>query len=193
MVELVFNLLFIGAGLLADVKLYNTQDAELPALGKVTNIMFREEGYNLFNLSTPPSEDGKCKYTGLAVPYERTWEEVVESSGVQTVIPPEPGKLAGYAILINKKTCLGQEPVAMFRVSTRDERGVFFNKGTMQKAYPIVSSQLSSLREDQRPKWLAQVMQTVATQAETNPAASEFLAYTKQAEEAATMRKADSR
>lgn len=180
MVELILNLAFIGASLLADVKLYNTMETQMPQqLGQVQSIMFREEGYNLFTLSTPPSEDGKCKYTGFAVPYERTWEEVTQAGDVQVVNPPEPGKITGYAMVINKKACPGKEPEAMFRVATRDERGVLFNKGQMQKAYFIISRNYASLREDERPKWIEQVMSVLDTVSASNPEAKAFMDYTR--------------
>ncbi|MCG2576489.1 hypothetical protein LZ012_05715 [Dechloromonas sp. XY25] len=182
MVELVLNLVFIGASLLADIKLYNTMDTKFPQqLGQIIPIMFREEGYNLFTLSTPPYEDGKCKYTGFAVPYERTWEEVTESGGVRVVNPPEPGKITGYAMVINKKTCPGKEPEPMFRVDTRDERGILFNKGQMQKGYFIVSRNYASLKEEDRPKWIEQALVVLDKASATNLEAKAFMDYTREA------------
>jgi hypothetical protein len=176
----ILNIIFIGANLLADIALYNSVDTAMPPLGTgVAEINFRHEGYTLFNLSVPPSEDGKCHYTGLAVPFDRTWDEVVNNGSVEMVLPPEPGKLVGHALIFNKKTCPGKEPEAMFRVATRFLP--LMNKSSLQKGYLTHGIQLSNMPADQRPKWLPQVMEAVVKAAEIEPAAKAFLEYTKQA------------
>lgn len=188
MFELVANLLFLGASALVDVKLYNTQDVALPQnLGQAVPVMFREEGYNLFSMGTPPSEDGKCKYTGYAVPFERTWEDVTERDGQRTVIPAEPGKIANYALVLNKKTCPDGKVEPMFRVAERT--GTLFNRGQMLKGYAVLGRQYSEIPADFRPKWVPQVLDTLTTLSARDADILAFMDYTKAAAEKAAPRK----
>jgi len=177
MFELIANLIFIGASALVDVKLYNTQDVDLPqSLGAAIPVMFREEGYNMLTIGTPPSEDGKCKYMGYVLPYERNWEEVTERDGQRTVIPPEPGKIASYAIVLNKKTCPDGKVESMFRVAERT--GTLFNRGQMLKGYAVIGRQYQAIQADFRPKWVPQVMETLTALSARDPKVKAFLDYT---------------
>ena len=50
--------------------------------------------------------DSDCKYSGVVVPYARDWELMETSGHGETRRPPEPGEIAGYAILLNKTSSL---------------------------------------------------------------------------------------
>lgn len=87
------------------------------------------------------------------MPYARTWEETVNNGYVESVLPPEPDKLASYAFAINKKECPGKEAEAMFRVAARIG-GAGGVRRVEAKYFRIDAVELGALREDQRPKWL---------------------------------------
>lgn len=182
----VINLIFLGAMALANIVLHNTADTPLPAAkGEVVTIAFREEAYNVMDAWGMRDTSGFCRWTGVAIPYARTWEETVSNGYVETVLSSEPDKIAGYALLINKKQCPGKADEAMFRVATMIEPPTSRFKGTLMMGYAGRFVQLASLREDERPRWLPQVLGALANAAKTNPAAKEFVDYTHQAEEAA--------
>jgi len=178
MFELIANLIFIGASALVDVKLYNTQDVALPqTLTPVAvPVMFREEGYTFFTRNETPSEDGKCKYTGYLTPYEKTWEDVIERDGARTVIPAEPGKIAGYAIVLNKKSCPDGKVEPMFRVAECST--ALFGRSWMYKQYAVVGRQYSETHPDFHPKWVPQVMETLTTLSANDAGVKEFLDFT---------------
>lgn len=129
-------------------------------------------------ITTIFSSERHCRFTGVAVPYERDWEIVSENTmtHTKTVIPPEPGKIHEYAILINKKTCPGKEPERML-ISGSGMTAIWKNIGLLEGRKIMVSSVGKTL-EDQ-PKWLPQVMKVIETAELTQPFVKEFLDYSR--------------
>lgn len=166
----VFNLMLLGASMLANITLYPEADTmPYPKEGSVTSVSFHREWWR---------DDGKCHFHGVMVPYARDWEERVNDGVTETVLPPEPDKIAGMAIIVNRKECPGKPAEAMFRVHT-ELRAPWHRYFAVAQ---IQATELSSLREDQRPKWLAQVMKTIeGSAANDNRSAKEFLEFTRQA------------
>lgn len=176
LVNLVFSLGLLTAQAL-NITLHTQKDVILPPMGQVALIELSSAPYVLVRLR-PKTEEERCRYTGLVAPYERTWEEETESFGIKTVHLPEPGKIAGYAIVVNRKDCEGREPEPMFRVSTHYR--TLFNSDKLMEGATLVSVDLAGLPEEKRPKWVAQFLETTLIAAESNPYAKEFMAFSEQ-------------
>lgn len=114
-----------------------------------------------------------CTYKGVLVEYTRTWEE--ERNG--TVWPAEPDKPAGFALIITRASCPHKENenernVELFATGERGMTG----KYAIREMERVVTWQLTpENHEKHTPKWLPQVMDTLAAEAPTNPAAKAFL------------------
>lgn len=120
-----------------------------------------------------------CRYSGVVVPYERDWEVVSENTmtHTKTVLPPEPGKVHSYAILINKKTCPGKAPERIFIGASGKTRSLFGEVGII-KGDTITATDISAKPEEQ-PKWLPQVMKVIEAAEPTQPIVKEFLDYSR--------------
>lgn len=176
MLNLILNALTATVIALSNLMLYSAYDVTVSADNAITPISFRTEQYSGSELNGWTTPDNTCLYKGLVVPYKRTWEEVhTNYFGFTTVLPPEPTEHAGYAVLISHKKCEGKAPEPMFYVASvwmpvaKRTAYLFRNWNTR---FDLVSS----LREDQRPKWLEQVMGVIEEQAKTDPVAREFVA-----------------
>ena len=124
-----------------------------------------------------------CVWSGVVVPYERTWPEVQSGFIEDKVLAPEPGKVAGYALVVNQQACPGQAPESMFRISEFKKPS---RNGSFLYGRPTVSQLVSSIKPDERPKWLEQVMATVDKAAASgNPDAVAFREITAKAVAAA--------
>lgn len=127
-------------------------------------------------ITTMFSAERHCRFHGIAVPYERDWEIVSENTmtHTKTVIPPEPGKIHEYAILINKKTCPGKEPERMF-LSGSGSTAIWKNIGLLEGRRVMLST-VSNKLEDQ-PKWLPQVKKVIEAEESKQVFVKEFLDY----------------
>lgn len=58
-----------------------------------------------------------CISSAFVVPYDRTWPEEIREgdSGQVRLLPPEPGKIAGYVAVVYKKECPGTAPDPLLR------------------------------------------------------------------------------
>ena len=168
------DLLAMTAALVVQVNLYYMDDYPAPTMGHVAKIemntvpplVFRVRGY---------TDEEKCVYSGLAVPYVHDYEETIPGLLGDAVIPAEPGKLTGYAVIINKKTCPGKGPELNFRVSADN----WVPGRAREKGRRTTSILLASIKQDERPKWVPQVLATIENEAATNLAAQEFMEFTK--------------
>ena len=165
----IFNLFFLAATLASNITLYS--DGEY---------MFPKERDSVVAVSTYREwwrADGKdmCRYTGLMVPFVRDWEEVIKQgdSSLETVLPPEPDKTAGHAIIINRKVC-GNTMEPIFRVGT-----IYGAYGGYRKQNTVIALNLAELRTDERPKWLGQVLSRIERLSSTDTAAREFIEFNK--------------
>lgn len=124
------------------------------------------------------SAERHCRFTGVAVPYERDWEIVSENTmtHTKTVIPAALGKIHEYAIILNKKTCPGREPERLF-VSGSGSTAVWKNIGLLEGRKIMVST-IGKAPEDQ-PRWLPQVMKVVEAAEPTQPFVKDFLEYSR--------------
>ena len=155
------------------ISLYLLADVHLPMqLDTVTTVEMSTAAPVLFRVR-PKTDEEQCRYSGLIVPYEQLWEErTTNAFGIETVTPPQPGTIAGYAVIINRKDCEGRDPEAMLRVNT-------FNRKweKIQLGYNFWMMPPEAMPEEARPKWLAQVAEKVPDIAEKQSIAKDFLRF----------------
>lgn len=121
-----------------------------------------------------------CRYSGIAVPYERDWEVVSENTmtHTKTVLPPALGKVHSYAVIINKKTCPGKEPERMFIGGSGQTGGGIIRDAGIMKGDSITATAISAKPEEQ-PKWLPQVIKVIEAAEPAQPFVKEFLDYSR--------------
>lgn len=180
----------MAAGKALGITLFALSDVTLPQqLDQIAPIEMSSAAYVAIRVR-PKTEEERCRYTGVVVPYEQLWEERTSNAfGIETVTPPQPGKIASYAIVINRKDCEGRQPEAMFRVATH--RPTMFNSGTLGEGASYIVLQLGSLPESTRPKWVPQVMEKLAEAAKTDQVAKDFMRFIEESAKAAAEAKAD--
>lgn len=117
-----------------------------------------------------------CAHEGLVIGYERDWtEERQTGDGQVTIIPPDPGKLEGYGILVNKRTCEDNSKSGLHFTVGEYNRGLFSRDRIIE--HRVVSGRdVTQLPPDQRPRWLPQVMRVLEEQNGKNPVVTEFMA-----------------
>lgn len=111
--------------------------------------------------------EGKCVYTGLVVPYARDWDELDEFNNV--VRAAEPDIPVAQAILVNKKVCEGKPDEVIFRAGE-----TWGTKGILRPGNVINVADMTEAKEDQRPKWYAQVLARVERMAQTDAKVKAF-------------------
>jgi hypothetical protein len=164
------NLVYVGTVALADINLYTIDSVKIPPLHGVVAVEFETATGWLADKSKV------CNYSSLMVPYERDWEEEVGSYDSKTIRAAEPGKIAGYAFVINKAKCPGKEVENIF--STIEWHTV------LRPGHPLGRQQYfqaQALRPnpDSQPKWLPQVVRVIEAAADTNPAAKAFVEFSR--------------
>lgn len=185
------NLLFNAgsvAGKALGITLFALSDVSLPQqLGEVAPIEMTSAAHVSIRVR-PKTEEERCRYSGVVVPYEQLWEERATSFGVESIVPSQPGKIAAYGVIINRKDCAGRPPEAMFRVATH--RRTMFNGHILGEGAQYIVLELGQMPEDSRPKWVPQVLDKLALAAKTDPAAAEFLRFAEESAKAAVNAKA---
>ena len=163
------NGVFLAATLLSNIILYADEDFLFPAeRDAVVAVSMHREFWR-------DDGNGKCKYTGLMVPYVRDWEEVVKHGEIETVLPPEPNKTAGHAFIINQKVCGDKvEPVFRAGVVMRSTGGFLYK-------HSFAAYDVTEMKVEERPKWLEQVLHRIDRVAVTDPAAKAFVEFNKKA------------
>lgn len=164
-----FSGVFVAATLLANIMLYSDQDYPFPeARESVVQVSMHREFWR-------DDGNGKCKYTGVMVPYVRDWPEVIKHGEIETVLPPEPDKTAGHAFIINRKVC-GDKVEPVFRTGE-----VFRTSGGFLYKHSFAAFDVTDMREDQRPKWLVQVLQRIDRVAANDDKAKAFVEFNRNA------------
>lgn len=116
-------------------------------------------------------DEGKCKFKGVVVPYERTWSVPAQGGdgSSQAMLAPEPGKIAGYASVIYQRTCPGATPESILHVGIQGT-GVFA-KPVIIPAYSVGAQDVLDTPVGNRPEWLPQVVKRLVDLALTQDAA----------------------
>ncbi len=167
-----------GVGMMVGAYMWVQVDTTIPhQLDQVAPVQAATLKADAWILRSRTAEE-RCIYHGLIVPYEKLWEERSNPWGVESVSPPEPGKIAELAYVFNKKVCDdGQSIEPVLRVATGLYRTTMGD--IMPQGVPLTTYALSAAEED-HPKWLPQVLERIAQAADTNPAAKEFLQFTEE-------------
>lgn len=118
-------------------------------------------------------DEGKCKFDGVVVPWERTWPVPAQSGddGSQNMLAPEPGKIAGYASVIYQRTCPNAAPESILHVGIQGT-GVFA-KPVIMPANSVGAQDVMDTPVGNQPQWLPQVIERLVDLAPTNPAAGQ--------------------
>ena len=164
-----FNGVFLAATLLSNIILYADVDYPFPAeRDSVVAVSMHREFWR-------EDGNGKCKYTGLMVPYVRDWEEVIKHGEIETVLPPEPDKTAGHAFIINKKVC-GDKVEPVFRTGL-----VMRTSGGFLYKHSFAAFDVTEMKVEDRPKWLGQVLARINRVAAGDAEAKAFVEFNKKA------------
>jgi hypothetical protein len=132
----------------------------------------------------------ECMSSALVVPYERTWpEEIKQGEEEVRVLPPEPGKIAGYIAVVYKKACpgAGDQPILRAgRQNTITGAGTIFTRAFSadRTTYfmdawdsALDSRDLVATSPGDQPKWWPQIVLRLIKLADSNPAVKTALAY----------------
>jgi hypothetical protein len=134
--------------------------------------------------------DQDCLFSAFVVPYERTWpEEIKQPEGEIRILPPEPGKIAGYIAVIYKKTCPGavtQPVLRAGRQSTTSGTGTIFTRAFSSDQTTYFMNTWDSALDSrdmidpdigEKRKWWPQVIARLTRLARTDPKVKTALAY----------------
>jgi len=118
-----------------------------------------------------------CAYSGIRSYYTRDWEEVSGNPGHETRLAPEPDKIAGVVSVINKKECPGKPTEGVLVIdATRVSPFGDIKKGGIAPGLRLKYLDITTATEEQKPKWLPQVLAKVEVQAtKGNPEAQRFM------------------
>ncbi|WP_443113349.1 hypothetical protein [Herbaspirillum seropedicae] len=115
-----------------------------------------------------------CHYQGLLVEFARDWEEVQAATG--TLLPPEPDKPIGYALILTSEQCPEKPARPLFSLDEKYFHFLTRSRGdyVIREGQRMDAVDFSSYAPDQRPKWLPQVLRTIHDEAPRNRAAQQF-------------------
>lgn len=122
-------------------------------------------------------EEANCTFTGVLIPWARTWPQEVRNGDNVTYIAPEPNEIAGYAAVVYRKQCSDQAAQAILHVGQQEDvlmvkreakAGVLNNR-------PARAMDVLSGNQDFRPQWLPQVVERAVQLAPSNAAAKQFV------------------
>ena len=175
------NVVYLAAILFSSITMYPVGETAVPVrLDGAVDVRFVREWWR-------DDGDGKCFYTGMVVPFERTWPEEIERGGEKVVLPPEPGKIAGYVAVINRKECKGLETEAILRTGIVRSRTLLFgSRGPQVDKHTFfpAGDMLETPAEKVQP-WFPQVVERLERLSVQDKVAKAFL--TSSASELATV------
>lgn len=165
------NAVYLAAILFSSITMYPVGETAVPIrLDGAVEVRFVREWWR-------DDGDGKCFYTGMVVPFERTWPEEIERGGEKFVLPPEPGKIAGYVAVIYRKECKGLETEAILRAGLVRSRTLLFgSRGPQVDKHTFFQAgdMLETPAEKIQP-WLPQVIERLERLGEHDKAAKALL------------------
>jgi len=164
----ILNGLFLGSTMLANITLYSDADYEIQRTYEIRDVATLISAHREWW-----RDESKCKFIGLMVPYARDWPETIRNGEIETVLPPEPDKVAGQAFIINRKVCPGKPDEAIFRGADR-----WRNPGIFLEKHQITAEDLKGMKPQDRPKWFEQVMARIERVSRNDAQIREFLQFT---------------
>ena len=129
-----------------------------------------------------------CISSAFVVPYDRTWPEEVrgnEGDAVR-VLPPEPGKIAGYIAVVHEKECKGKASEPILRAGrqfTVTGTGTIFTRAFSSDNTTYFMSSWDSAIDSRdmtetgitKPQWWPQVVERLARLSKFDPAVRQML------------------
>ncbi len=155
------NLLFLGGLMVSDIVLYSDTDYKVSSNREaVFQVSMHREWWR-------EDGNGKCKYTGHAMPIVRDWE-IVDNRGEGNEYrnPPNLMDTYGLAIVINKKICEGKAEERVFRTILKErlvEGGTLYEKATTH------AQDFHSTSPDYRAKWVPQFLERLERNGASDP------------------------
>lgn len=138
-----------------------------------------EDGFNALQSMTFKRhglrEESACVFDGVLIPWVRTWKQKTISGGVQSVLPPDPKKIAGYAAVVYSKKCPGQPEQKILHVGPQEDVLMTQRKAAVLNNRAARTMDLFSSNQDLRPKWVPQVVERATKLASSNGAAKSFI------------------
>ncbi len=161
----ILNLVLLAATMVSNITLYSDEAYPIAEpLDSVTAVSLHREFWR-------EDGNGKCKYTGLMVPFARDWEEEVSNgAAMPNVRPPEPNKVAGQAFIIDRKVC-GEKVEPVLRAGF-----IYSTSGSLRYKHTVQVYDVNEMKKPhERPKWLEQVLRRVERTAYNNSASRDFV------------------
>ena len=93
-----------------------------------------------------PMWSKKCKYEGVMVEYARDWEEEQLSTG--TILPAEPDKPIGFALILTKERCPEKEERAIFNIGSSPSSPFFGRKYVIREGNAVDTRDFLSQKEE---------------------------------------------
>lgn len=128
----------------------------------------------------------KCAFSGALVPWDRTWEVVhnMGDSGSTQVTPPNPGVLAGHALIVYERKCPGQAAEAIMAAGEMPTSRAYvarkFNGAPFVLPLFNASTQdMFEYTEAQRPLWFQQIVDRMIRLAPTSADAKKVVQESK--------------
>lgn len=171
----ILNGVFLSTTLLSSVTLYSDGDYVVQKTDEIRDVATVISTHREWWRS-----ESKCKYIGVMVPYARDWPETSVVSEIEVVRPPEPDKVAGQAFIFNRKVCPDVPDEPILRVAEQ-----WRNPGFIYEKRIITAEDLASMRLEDRPKWVGQVLGRLQRVAEHDQKVKEFVDYLSESHPAA--------
>ena len=169
----ILNALYLAAIMFSSITMYPVGETAVPPKldGVALEMSFVREWWR-------EDGDGKCAYKGMLIPFDRTWPEEVRQGDESVTIPPEPGKIAGYVALINRKECKGKETEVILRAGlTRTRTLLFGSRGPqVDKHMFFPAGDLMETPADKIQPWLNQVVGRLEAMGAQDARYKDFLA-----------------
>lgn len=117
---------------------------------------------------TPYGVD-KCSYDGVMVQYARDWEVVQPSTEI--ILPPEPDKPIGYALILTKEKCPGKNERPIFSTGSKFFYPLFGRGYVIREGHSLNAVDYAGQPENMRPKWMPQVLKSIEVEVPKNKVA----------------------
>ncbi|MGQ5490882.1 hypothetical protein ACUH78_18750 [Thauera sp. ZXT1-4] len=163
----VLNAIFLAGNLIAQ---------NVNVVARADEDILVQQGVKVYAISMTeqaPAWTDKCKYGGVMVEYARDWPE--EQSATGEVLPPEPDKPIGYALILTEERCPEKEARKIFNTDSKFFAPLFGKKFVIREGGPMDTRDYWNQREEHRAKWMPQVLRTIEAEAATNPVAKAFV------------------
>ena len=165
----VLNMIYLAAILISSITLYPSDETPVPLEKnsfvelKLHREYWRDDG------------KGKCTFNGVLVPFTRTWPEQVHRGDEVIILPPEPEKIAGYVVVVNRKICKNNVPEAILRAGVPSTRKPFFGNRQVDIHTFFQAGDMLETPPEKMPPWMPQVIERMVLLAETDKKAENFI------------------